>query len=139
MTIKELRAASNMTQKAFAEYIGVNKSTVEKWEYGNPDCPEYVRALIEYKLKGENKIVKKTVIYVREVVHYPYRTWDEYFTDKEAAEKIYEARDLSRNLYINDGGTIETTDFETWCYGNLPSKNAYNKTPEQLTHDIFGD
>lgn len=55
MKIKELRLASGMTQKAFAEYVGVNKSTVEKWEYGKPECPEYVRALIEYKLKNEKK------------------------------------------------------------------------------------
>lgn len=55
MTIKELRAASGMTQKAFAEYIGVSKRTVEGWECNHP-CPEYVRALIEYKLIAENKI-----------------------------------------------------------------------------------
>lgn len=55
MTIKELRAASGMTQKAFAEYIGTSKRTVEGWESNHP-CPEYIRALIEYKLKGENII-----------------------------------------------------------------------------------
>lgn len=55
MTIKELRKASGMTQKAFAEYIGVSKRTVEGWESTHP-CPEYVRVLIEYKLIAENKI-----------------------------------------------------------------------------------
>lgn len=52
MTIKELREASGMTQKAFAEYVGVSKRTVEGWESNHP-CPEYVRALIEYKLTNE--------------------------------------------------------------------------------------
>ena len=55
MTIKELRKASGMTQKAFAEYIGVSKRTLEGWEHNHP-CPEYIRALIEYKLIAENKI-----------------------------------------------------------------------------------
>ena len=44
-----------MTQKAFAEYIGVSKRTAEGWESNHP-CPEYVRALIEYKLTHEKII-----------------------------------------------------------------------------------
>lgn len=44
-----------MTQKAFAEYIGVSKRTVEGWESNHP-CPEYVRALIEYKLTHDKTI-----------------------------------------------------------------------------------
>ena len=59
MNIKEMRSASGMTQKAFAEYIGVTKSSIEKWEYGKPYCPEYVRELIEYKLINEGKIKKE--------------------------------------------------------------------------------
>lgn len=55
MTIKEMRQATKMTQKAFAEYLGVSKRTVEGWEHNHP-CPEYIRALIEYKLIGENII-----------------------------------------------------------------------------------
>lgn len=58
MTIKEMREAAGMTQAAFAAYIGCTKSCIEKWEYGKPDCPEYVRQLIEYKLRGEGKIKK---------------------------------------------------------------------------------
>ena len=58
MTIKEIREAAGMTQAAFAQYVGCTKSCVEKWEYGKPDCPEYVRRLIEYKLRGEGKIKK---------------------------------------------------------------------------------
>lgn len=58
MTIKEMREAAGMTQKQFAEYFLVTKSAVEKWERGQPECPEHLRALIEYKLIGENKIKK---------------------------------------------------------------------------------
>lgn len=57
MTIREMRQAAGMTQNEFAEYIGVTKSAVEKWEYGH--APEHIRALIEYKLLGEGKIKKE--------------------------------------------------------------------------------
>ena len=55
MTIKEMRQAAKMTQKAFAEYLGVGKRTLEGWEHNHP-CPEYIRALIEYKLTHEKII-----------------------------------------------------------------------------------
>lgn len=58
MNIKDIRKAAVMTQTAFAEYIGVTKSTIEKWERGCPECPEAMRALIEYKLLHEG-IIKK--------------------------------------------------------------------------------
>ncbi len=57
MTIKEIRKAAGMTQAAFANYLGVSLRTLQGWESNHP-CPEYIRALIEYKLTHEN-IIKK--------------------------------------------------------------------------------
>lgn len=56
MTIKELRESSGMTQKAFSEYFGIPKRSIENWEGGKRECPEYLLALIEYKLKNEGII-----------------------------------------------------------------------------------
>ena len=56
MTFKELRQASGMTQKAFAEYFGMSKRAVESWEGGTRNCPEYLLKLMEYKLTNEGKI-----------------------------------------------------------------------------------
>ena len=56
MTIKELRTAAGMTQKAFAEYFGVSKRAVENWEGGKRECPAYLLELMEYKLRNEKKI-----------------------------------------------------------------------------------
>lgn len=53
MTIKELREASGMTQKAFAEYFGISKRAIESWEGGQRKCPEYLLNLIEYRLRNE--------------------------------------------------------------------------------------
>lgn len=57
MTIKELRKAAGMTQNQLADYLGAHRRTVQGWESKYP-CPEYIRALIEYKLIHEG-IIKK--------------------------------------------------------------------------------
>ena len=62
MTIKELRKASGMTQKAFAEYFGVSKRTIESWEGGQRECPHYLLGLMVYKLKNEGIIEENTNI-----------------------------------------------------------------------------
>ena len=56
MPIKALRTAAGMTQKAFAEYFDIPKRTIENWEGEQRKCPEYIVALIEYKLKAEGLI-----------------------------------------------------------------------------------
>lgn len=56
MTFKELRLHSGMTQKAFAEYFEIPKRTIENWDMGVRQCPEYLLKLMEYKLVNEGKI-----------------------------------------------------------------------------------
>lgn len=56
MTFKELRKASGMTQKAFADYFNIPKRTIENWEQGVNEVPKYLIELIEYKLKKEKEI-----------------------------------------------------------------------------------
>ena len=56
MTIKEMRTAAGMTQKAFSEYFGIPKRTIEDWEGDRRSCPVYVLTLIEYKLQKEGLI-----------------------------------------------------------------------------------
>ena len=56
MTIKELRTASCMTQQQFSEYFNIPKRTIENWEGGKRQCPEYLLELIEYKLIKEGVI-----------------------------------------------------------------------------------
>jgi DNA-binding transcriptional regulator YiaG len=56
MTIKEMRQASGMTQKAFSEYFSIPKRTIENWEAGKNECPLYLAKLIEYKLQNEKKM-----------------------------------------------------------------------------------
>ena len=63
MTLKELRIASGMARKEFAEYFGISYRTVQKWELhdtGSPEgrkCPEYLQNLMRYKLVKEGIIM----------------------------------------------------------------------------------
>lgn len=54
--IKELRIAAGLTQKAFADLLGIPKRCVENWEGGVNKCPEYLANLIEYYLRKEERI-----------------------------------------------------------------------------------
>lgn len=56
MTFKELRQLSGMNMSQFAKYFGMNYRTVQRWEYGERKCPEYVIRLMEYKLTHEGLI-----------------------------------------------------------------------------------
>lgn len=54
--MKDLRLAAGMTQKVFREYFGFTVSTLEAWESGRTQASDYIIALAEYKLFGENFI-----------------------------------------------------------------------------------
>jgi len=50
MTIKEIRAATGLTQKAFSDLLHIPKRTVENWEGGKREPPDYIVELIEFRL-----------------------------------------------------------------------------------------
>ena len=56
MTFKELREASGMTQREYAEYFGIPLRTIENWSGSVNKCPEYLLDLMHYKLKTEGII-----------------------------------------------------------------------------------
>lgn len=58
MTIKELRAATKMTQTEFGEYLNIPMRTIQNWEGGQRSCPEYVVELIKYKIEKEEVTMK---------------------------------------------------------------------------------
>ena len=52
-TIKEIRANTGMTQKAFSELLQIPDKTIKNWEQGQRKCPDYVLKLIVYYLNNE--------------------------------------------------------------------------------------
>ena len=53
MSIKEIRLATEMNRKQFADYFGIPYRTLEDWEAGKAKCAPYLLALIVYRLERE--------------------------------------------------------------------------------------
>lgn len=53
MDIKDIRLATNMTQKGFADYFNIPVRTLQDWEAEKRTPPAYVVELIKYKIKKE--------------------------------------------------------------------------------------
>lgn len=62
MDFKSIRLASSMSRKEFAEYFGIPYRTIQNWELGNRQCPDYLLSLMAYKLEKEGKL-KADLIY----------------------------------------------------------------------------
>ena len=56
--IKELRESVGMGRKEFSEHTGIPVRTLEDWEAGRRNPPEYVPRLISYQLKYEELVRK---------------------------------------------------------------------------------
>ena len=57
MTFKELRERSGMSRGQFAEYFDIPYRTIQNWELGLRECPEYLLKLMEYKLMNEGILI----------------------------------------------------------------------------------
>ena len=55
MDFKELRQQSGMNLTQFSQYFGIPYRTIQNWERGERQCPEYLLELLKYKLDHENK------------------------------------------------------------------------------------
>ena len=49
----ELRKQTGMNRREFAEYFGIPYRTVQDWELGNRQMPDYLLRLMVYKVKME--------------------------------------------------------------------------------------
>lgn len=48
-----LREETGMNRREFAEYFGIPYRTMQDWELGNRQMPEYLLRLMMYKVKME--------------------------------------------------------------------------------------
>ena len=58
-TIKALREKVGMSRKEFSEHTGIPVRTLEDWEAGRRNPPEYIPRLISYQLKYEEMVKEK--------------------------------------------------------------------------------
>jgi DNA-binding transcriptional regulator YiaG len=57
--IRELRESIGMNRREFSEHTGIPIRTLEDWEAGRRNPPEYVPRLLAYMLKYEKLVEKK--------------------------------------------------------------------------------
>lgn len=57
-TIKEIRLSTGLSQAQFCEALNIPKRTVQDWEQGKRQCPEYVAELIAYRVANDPTIPK---------------------------------------------------------------------------------
>ena len=57
MTFKNLRKASGMNQREFAEYFNIPLRNIENWESGSRKCSQYLIDLMHYKLQKEGFVL----------------------------------------------------------------------------------
>lgn len=57
-TIKEIRESTGLSQQKFCDLLNIPKRTVQDWEQGKRQCPEYVAELIAYRVKHDKSIPK---------------------------------------------------------------------------------
>ncbi|WP_297124510.1 DNA-binding transcriptional regulator [uncultured Eubacterium sp.] len=55
--IKDLRAATKMTQQGFGDYFGIPLRTIQQWEYEKRPIKPYIINLMQYKLT-QNGVIK---------------------------------------------------------------------------------
>lgn len=57
LDIKTMRKQTGLTQAEFGKVLyGIPLRTIQNWEGGKRECPEYVLRLIEFKLRLEKLI-----------------------------------------------------------------------------------
>lgn len=59
-TIKKLREEAGFNRKDFSQHTGVPLRTLEDWEAGRRNPPEYIPRLLAYQLKYEALIEQGT-------------------------------------------------------------------------------
>ena len=57
-SIKEIRLSTGLSQGKFAEMLNIPRRTLQDWEQGLRNCPEYVAELIAYRVANDPDIPK---------------------------------------------------------------------------------
>lgn len=53
MDFKKLRTESGMNLTQFSKYFNIPYRTLQHWEHGTRQCPQYLLELMQYKLKTD--------------------------------------------------------------------------------------
>ena len=57
--LKQLRLATGMNRKEFAEYFEIPYRTLQDWELGNREMPEYLFRLLSYYVRVNLQLMQQ--------------------------------------------------------------------------------
>lgn len=118
MTIRQMRELLNLSQKAFGEKYHIPMRSIQNWEGGQRECPEYVLFLLERCVWED---------YEEENGHIP--TYSIESTDSEAtydmhlgeSDDLEEAKNIAKSLSKDfPVELVVTKDFLTGFYDTIP-------------------
>ena len=58
-SIKEIRLSTGLSQGKFSEVLNIPRRTLQDWEQGKRQCPEYVAELIAFRVANDPSIPKE--------------------------------------------------------------------------------
>lgn len=116
MTIKEMRERMGYTQQGFSILLGIPKRTIESWESGDRQCPDYVRKFIQYYLFKEGYIVNTKITYRRTANEDKSKPDNNFSTETDyiITDGIYDMTDYIREQIINGDGRDVEQDGNTY-------------------------
>ena len=59
IAIQAIRKSTGLSQAKFCAALNIPIRTLQKWETGERECPEYVVELIEFRVENDNKFGMK--------------------------------------------------------------------------------
>ncbi len=86
--MKAMRKEAKMTQREFSEYFGIPLRTVEDWERGVRQMPDYVLRIFAYKLRVEGFIQQN-------------KEWEDF--KKESKKARYKKAETDKDLHEDSG------------------------------------
>lgn len=130
--IKDMRARLSMTQKEFAEFIGVSKPTVERWEMGDKEITGPVTLLqqiimLHPELPKELELPeKKTPLRM----YYYYKDTLCTIIDVDEVRQYVRIRNYAKNLMFRAFGVNESPSFED--YEEFIESRCFPRTRDKM-------
>ena len=130
--IKDVRNRLEMTQKEFAEFIGVSKPTVERWEMGSKDiygpvCLLNQILMLHPELSEELSLPPKKLP-LR--LYYYYRDTLCTIIDVDEMKRIVRIKNYARNLMFRAFGINESPSFED--YEEFIESRCFPRTRDKM-------
>jgi len=123
MNVRELRLMTGLSQQKFADYFKIPFRTLQNWEYGEREAPEYVIELIKYKLEMEGLIMTREQI----------EALNGEIVTAEQFEEIEQSAEVARVENNGNSGRIPGATWYTIYFTDDEEMDIYYKGKEELS------